>query len=129
LVHYLKGEALEKVPVWCMVSMPLDEVERRARLWAQVIGGMATVVKGETMLGGGSLPGSTLPTRLVSIEGKGTKKAANLAQLLSQKLRQYDPPVIGRINGNVLFLDPRSVLPEEDGIVLKTLKDVALSLK
>lgn len=129
LIHYLKGEALEKVPVWRMVSMPLDEVERRAGLWAQALKGMATVVEGEAMLGGGSLPGSTLHTRLVSIEGKTTKKGANLAQLLSLKLRQYDPPVIGRISGDVLFLDPRSVLPEEDGIVLKALKAVAVVLK
>ena len=31
LIHYLKGEALAKIPVWRMISMPLDEVERRAR--------------------------------------------------------------------------------------------------
>jgi L-seryl-tRNA(Ser) seleniumtransferase len=67
LIHYLKDEALEKIPLWRMVSMPLNEVEQRARLWAQTLGDIATVVEGDTMLGGGSLPGSTLPTKLVSI--------------------------------------------------------------
>jgi L-seryl-tRNA(Ser) seleniumtransferase len=125
LIHYLKGEALEKIPVWRMVSMPLNEVEQRARLWAQVLGDIATVIDGETMLGGGSLPGSTLPTKLVSIGGGGAKKSANPAQLLGQKLRQSNPPVIGRISGDVLFLDPRSVLPEEDSTMLQVLKAVA----
>ena len=129
LIHYLKGEALEKIPVWRMVSMSLDEVEQRARLWAQTLGNIATVVEGETMLGGGSLPGSTLPTKLVSIGGRESEKNAKLAQLLSQKLRQSNPPVIGRISGDVLFLDPRSVLSEEDGTMLQALKAVVKNLK
>lgn len=129
LLHYLKGEALQKVPIWRMVSMSLDDVEKRAKWWAQALDSVATVVKGESMLGGGSLPGSTLPTMLVSLEGKGTKKGASLAHLLGQKLRQNAPPIIGYISGDILFLDPRSVLPEEDDIMFKALKDVAASLK
>jgi L-seryl-tRNA(Ser) seleniumtransferase len=125
LVHYLKGEALAKVPVWRMVSMPLDEVEKRALRWARELPGVATVVKGESMLGGGSLPGSTLPTWLVAITAANSRKDKNIAQLLSQKLRQYSPPIVGRISADVLFLDPRSVLPEDDDIVLQALRDAA----
>ena len=126
LVHYLKGEALEKVPVWRMISMPLDEVERRARLWAQALKGLAEVVEGETMVGGGSLPGSTLPTRLVAVDGRG--KGKSKAHSLAQRLRHQEPPVIGRISGDVLFLDPRSVLPEEDDVLLRALGDAVASL-
>jgi len=126
LVHYLKGEAVEKVPVWRMISMPLDEIERRARLWAQALSGLAQVIKGETMVGGGSLPGSTLSTKLVAVGKSGQR---NVIQTLARGLRRYDPPVIGRISEDVLLLDPRTVLPEQDEIVLQALNQAVASLK
>jgi L-seryl-tRNA(Ser) seleniumtransferase len=120
LLHYFKEEATTRVPVWRMISVPLDEIERRAGLWARALGG-AQVVPGETMVGGGSLPGGSLPTRLVAIGGGGR----NSAQVISQRLRLQEVPVIGHISEDMLLLDPRSVLPEEDEIVIKTLRDIA----
>ena len=129
LIHYLKGEAVTKVPIWRMISAPLEEIDRRARLWAQALGGLAQVIEGETMIGGGSLPGGTLPTRLVAISGEGKRKGQNMAQTLSRRLRCQEVPVIGRISGNVLLLDPRSVLPEEDKAVLHALRNLAAGWK
>jgi L-seryl-tRNA(Ser) seleniumtransferase len=126
LVHYLKGEAATEIPVWRMISAPLAEIDRRAKQWAQALGDLAQVVEGETMIGGGSLPGGTLPTRLVAI---GDKKDRNVAQMLSRKLRSQELPVIGRISEDVLLLDPRSVLPEEDDMVLKVLRDLVSGSK
>ena len=117
------------MPIWRMVSMPLDEVGRRGNRWAKVMNDLAVVVEGESMLGGGSLPGSALPTMLVAVGTKGSRKDGSIAQLLSEKLRQHEPPIIGRIGGDMFFLDPRSVLPEEDDIVFKALKEAAISLK
>jgi len=125
LIHYLKGEAVQKIPSWQMLAMPLDEIERRARIWAEVLDGLAQVIEGESTIGGGSLPGSTLPTKLVAIGGEDKKKGQSTAQTLARRLRSRDLPVIGRISGDALILDPRTVLPEEDSIVLKALKDLA----
>jgi L-seryl-tRNA(Ser) seleniumtransferase len=72
------------------------------------------------MVGGGSLPGGTLQTRLVAIGG-GSKKI----QAMSKNLRLREVPVVGRIDKDVFLLDPRSVLPEEDEIVIKALQDIA----
>ena len=127
LIHYLKGEALTKIPVWRMISTPIAEIDRRAHLWAQVLGSRAKVIDGETMIGGGSLPGGTLPTKLVAIGGQ--RKSPGRAQSLAQKLRFQKVPVIGRINEDILLLDPRTVLPEEDKIVLGALRDLAAGLK
>ncbi len=129
LVHYLKGEAVKKIPVWQMLSMPLEEIERRARRWAQALGDLAQVTDGESMVGGGSLPGSTLPTRLVAIGGGGKRKSLIKAQTLARRLRSQEVPIIGRISGDVLLLDPRSVLPEEDEIVFQSLRNLAATLK
>jgi len=126
LVHYLKGEAVKKIPVWSMLSAPLEEIDRRARMWAEALGGLAQVIEGESMIGGGSLPGSTLPTRLVAIGGGGKRKSQSTAQTLARKLRRNEKcPIIGRISDDVLLLDPRSVLPEEDRIVLPVLRNLA----
>jgi len=119
LIHYLKGEAISKIPVWRMISAPLAEIDQRARRWAQPLQDLAHVVEGETMIGGGSLPGGTLPTRLVAIGGE----VKGMAQALSERLRCQEMPVVGRISGNVLLLDPRSVLPEEDEEMLQVLQD------
>jgi len=126
LVHYLKDEATTKIPVWRMISAPVAEIDQRARKWARALSDLAQVIEGETMIGGGSLPGGTLPTRLVAI---GDKKDRSLVQILSRKLRSQEIPIVGRISENILLLDPRSTLPEEDKIVLKALRDLASGVK
>jgi L-seryl-tRNA(Ser) seleniumtransferase len=120
LIHYLKGEALSKIPVWRMISAPPEEIERRAKLWAEPFPNMAKVIDGETMIGGGSLPGGTLPTKLVAIHAENGRKV----QEIGRRLRSQEIPVVGRINEDVLLLDPRSVLPEEDETVLRALKSL-----
>ncbi len=125
LIHYLKGEAVKKIPVWYMLSAPLEEIDRRARTWAQALNDLAQVIEGESMIGGGSLPGSTLPTRLVAIGKESKRKGQNIAQTLARRLRSQEFPIIGRISGDVLLLDPRSVLPEKDQIVLSVLRNLA----
>jgi L-seryl-tRNA(Ser) seleniumtransferase len=82
---------------------------------------MAEVVPEESMVGGGSLPGGTLPTRAVAIGG-GSKSSA---QRISRRLRLMEVPVIGRISEDVVLLDPRSVLPEEDEYVMRALRNLA----
>ena len=122
LIHYLKGEAEAKIPVWRMISAPPDDIAARAARWAEALGKIARVIPGETMVGGGSLPGGTLPTKLVSVGEEGKRKDASLAQDLSRHLRNREIPVVGRLSGRVLLLDPRSVLPEEDGVIIEALK-------
>ena len=70
LVHYLKGEATQKIPVWRMISMRLAEIEQQANTFAQQLcaaGFDAVVIDGQSTVGGGSLPGETLPTKLVAL--------------------------------------------------------------
>lgn len=124
LIHYLKGEAVEKIPVWMMIATPLTAIEKRAKAWTAAIGNMGRIIDGESMVGGGSLPGSTLPTKLVAIGEDGKRKGSNLAQALAQRLRQSNPPVIGRISEDILLLDPRTVLPEEDKVVIRVLHEI-----
>ena len=112
LLHYVKGEARLKLPVWQMISMPLEHIEQRACKWADALGDCASIIDGQSMVGGGSIPGGTLPTRLVCISiGDGVND-------LAEKLRKGDPAVVGRIENDKLLLDPRTVLLEEGDLLV-----------
>jgi len=119
LIHYVKGEAEEKVPVWRMISMPVAEVDKRARAWSKALGKAASVIDGLSMVGGGSIPGGTLPTRLVRIDCGGK------TQRISGELRKGNPSIIARIEENNLILDPRTVLPEEDESLVRCLSSLS----
>lgn len=122
LLHYLKDEAEAKIPIWQMISLSLIEVERRARAWSSQLDGMATVVQGESVVGGGSLPGSTLPTRLLAIKAPEKGRDRGAVQRMARELRLHRPAVIGRIEGHALLLDPRTVPCEDDLVVIAALR-------
>ena len=90
------------------------------------LGNVSDVVDGETMVGGGSLPGNVLPTRILSIQAK--NRTGFIGHKIAQRLRQCNPPVIGRVSDDVLFLDPRSVLPEDDSTMLSALTEAIAAI-
>ena len=119
LFHYLRGDAIGKIPVLRLIATPLSELEKRAERWVQMLGNSATVVTGESTVGGGSLPGSVLPTRLVAIRlGSETKVKA-----MARRLRQHQPPIISRVTRNTLLLDLHCVFPEEDKVVIEAVRE------
>ena len=128
LIHYLRGEATSTIPIWRMISANLNEIDARAQKLAAATNGLGRVIDGESMVGGGSLPGGTLPTKLVAIRIEG-KKNAGFVLKFSQELRNYSTPIIGRISDNILLLDPRSVLPEEDATVIQALQQITNRVK
>jgi len=117
LLHYPRGEALAKVPVWRMISAPLPAIERRAQRWAKAIGAPAKIINGRSMIGGGSLPEESLPTKLISMAGDGAWVSE-----LARRLRCGEPAVVGRIDHDMLLFDPRTVRPGEDGALVACIK-------
>ncbi len=109
LDHYARGEARAEIPVWRMIGAPSEAVAARARTLVEAVaapGGLMAVEAAESAVGGGSLPGETLPTLVVAIDAD--------AETLARQLRSGRPPVVGRIEAGRLLLDLRTVLPEED---------------
>jgi L-seryl-tRNA(Ser) seleniumtransferase len=118
LLHYARGQALEKIPVWRMISAPVSELEAHAVKWSKAVGNGASIVESRSMIGGGTLPEESLPSRVLAIEGTPERPVQELARLL----RQSDPPVVGRIEHARLLLDPRTVQPGEDEAVILALR-------
>jgi L-seryl-tRNA(Ser) seleniumtransferase len=110
LTHYLKGEALEKIPVWRMISMSTERIKTRAESWKSSIGS-GEIIPGFSMVGGGSLPEESLPTVLLSLVVKNPEQFV-------KKLRNLDVPIIARIENDRVLFDPRTVLPELDEIFI-----------
>lgn len=116
LSHYLRGDATESIPVWWSISRSIDWLEGRAHSWARELGGRASVVKTEAVVGGGSLPGSTLPSRGVTLH-------TDLdASSLAARLRTGPIPVVPRIVDDRVIVDARTVLSDEDESLLDALQ-------
>ncbi len=116
LSHYIRGEALQKIPVWRVLSMPSARVKAVASEWASALGETASVVESQSTIGGGSLPGETLPSWAVALDCD----SIGGANAVSRRMRQARKPVLGRIEAGRLLLDPRTVLPDEHDALLKT---------
>jgi len=115
LLHYVKSEATREVPVWRMIAIPLEALAIRAEAWARRLAaaGLRSKVRdGRSAVGGGSLPGETLPTRLLALLEPSPER-------LASSLRHADPPVIARVEDEQLVLDPRTVQPEEENELLE----------
>jgi len=126
LTAYEGGVARDTVPTLKMLTEPLVGVVARARRVLRGLGAetaqrlSAQVIEGRAQVGGGALPTVELPTAGVAV---GATDAA--ARALDARLRAGDPPVIGRLVDDRLFLDCRTVLPGQAPTLVKALLAVA----
>mgnify|MGYP001199994226 CR=1 FL=1 len=111
LLHYQKDEVVEQIPIYQMLSRSLDSLERQAAYLQSALG-CGELVSGESTVGGGSLPGETLPTCLLRLDSEQPQ------QLLS-RLRQQTPPIIARITDDRVVIDPRTILPDEEMFLIR----------
>ena len=112
LAEYAAGRAAMTVPVARMIAASPSALEARATSIAAALrtaGYSAKVIDGASTIGGGSAPGSMLPTTIIALS-----HSAFGATDLEAALRAQDPPVIARIDNNRVLLDLRTVLPEQD---------------
>ncbi len=121
LRHYQREEAETHIPIWRMISVRPEKLAKRAAAWTaklQAQGIRAHTQRGESTIGGGSLPGETLPTTLLALDA--TSVPIPLDEL-AKRLRLRRTPIITRILRDTLLLDPRTVLQEQDKEVVQGL--------
>jgi len=109
-------QSVAQLPIWTMLGAPPEAMAARATSWQRALmerGITADVVAAESTVGGGSLPGERLPTTALVI----TSRFGHAADLL-RRLREHEPPVVGRIEQERVLLDPRTVLPGEDDALI-----------
>jgi L-seryl-tRNA(Ser) seleniumtransferase len=119
LLHYLKDEAEREIPIWKMISLTLKQIEGRAEAWRAELG-QGYIVKGESTVGGGSLPTESIPTFLLALSVKSPDK-------FLKRLRELHPPIIARTENDKILIDPRTVLPDQEGALLVGLENTLKS--
>ena len=119
LLHYLRGDAAERVPVWKMISASPEAIKARAERWGKAAPDSLRwdVAAVDSTVGGGSLPGQTLPSFALRIDAGSRSPDA-----LASALRQADPPVIARVEADRVLLDPRTVMERHEPAVIAALE-------
>jgi L-seryl-tRNA(Ser) seleniumtransferase len=111
LALYRAGRATTEIPVWRMLATPIDALRGRTRALARALpDGAAETVELESTVGGGSVPGETVPSVGLAFGAASGRAATNLLA----RLRIGDPCVIGRIERDRVVLDLRTVAPDDD---------------
>lgn len=121
---YLRG-AKDEIPALRMIRMGIQEINRRAENFLRELTPQVPleeveleITDGNSLAGGGSTPTQTLPTKLIRIAS-----ARYSASQLEQRLRRAPAgiSVIARVEDDRLVLDLRTVFPEQESTLLKTL--------
>jgi len=118
LEDHAMGRA-DDVPVLHMLKLTRERIDERARAVASALHGAGwttTIVDGTSTVGGGSAPGSEIPTRLLQLGRDGIA-----AEEIELQLRALEPPIIARIQDDHVVLDLRTVRPDEDKTIVQLL--------
>jgi L-seryl-tRNA(Ser) seleniumtransferase len=111
LLHFLNGTYERSLPLYRMLALGVDELDRRARTLIAALGpvdGVSFAVEDDTAyVGSGSAPDQGIPTKVVRIAGR--MPAAELAR----RLRRAVPSVFGRVRDDAVVLDMRTVGSDE----------------
>jgi L-seryl-tRNA(Ser) seleniumtransferase len=78
------------------------------------------VVKTQSVIGGGSAPGATLPSQALAISSSDLS-----ADEIARRLRSSETPVIARVEEGRVLLDLRTVKPEQDEAVLRVVESLS----
>jgi L-seryl-tRNA(Ser) seleniumtransferase len=128
LLEYVAGRAAQSVPVQAMIHTTVESLQQRALLiidaLADTPGLSLTSSSGNSTIGGGTAPGATIPTCLLQIRLSGCS-----ARAVETRLRQAEPPIIGRIQDDLILLDLRTVQPHEDTTLTAVLAKLQTSPK
>lgn len=128
LLEYVAGRSAQSVPVQAMIHTTVESLQQRALLiidaLADTPGLSLTSSSGNSTIGGGTTPGGTIPTCLLQIRLSGCS-----ARAVETRLRQAEPPIIGRIQDDLILLDLRTVQPHEDTTLTAVLAKLQTSPK
>ncbi|NUO10292.1 MAG: L-seryl-tRNA(Sec) selenium transferase [Candidatus Brocadia sp.] len=123
-----EGLAEKKIPVLAMMFASVETIEERCKKLISKITPEAktfmdiSTVEGISEMGGGSLPGEGIPTKLISLHSE----KINAGELAAQ-LRGNTPPIFARIEQDRVLLDMRTVYDNEVDMIAAALENIGSS--
>lgn len=125
LLAYLR-EDYDSIPILRMMRSSEDELQQRAdhivrqlRISSPEL--EVEVVESRSVLGGGSAPGATLPSRAIAVRCSTLSPDGIL-----ERLRKWETPIIARVENDRVLLDLRTVEAKQDQTILAALQRVAM---
>jgi L-seryl-tRNA(Ser) seleniumtransferase len=122
LMEYVRQNH-DAIPFVRMLRVPADEIRHRAEALLGKISGAphlkAEIIPGESLVGGGSAPTSTLPTFLVAVTVHSLS-----ADELAERLRLSTPAIVARVEEGRVLLDLRTVFEDEEQMVVDALEAI-----
>jgi L-seryl-tRNA(Ser) seleniumtransferase len=116
-------QAHDEIPFVRMMRVPAGEIRERAAALLEKIKPAAKlraeIIAGESLVGGGSAPTSTLPTFLLAVTAQSLS-----ADELSARLRMSNPPIAARVEEGRVLLDLRTVFDAEDHELARALMEI-----
>jgi len=124
LLAYL-GEDYDSIPALRMIRVKEEELQHRAERISRHVRTSSPqldveIVESRSVLGGGSAPGSALPSRALAVQW-----AEFSADEILLRLRQCGTPIIARVEDDRVLLDLRTVEPEHDATIIAALEGIS----
>jgi len=115
VLKYINKQEKE-IPFWNLITQPYSSLEDRCKNIAKSISFSTSIEKGESVIGGGTLPDVTLESPILLINNEKTLDTIN-------QLIKNDIPIIPRIIKDQVCLDLRSVFHNQDDIIVQALNN------
>lgn len=115
--------AVRRIPTLRMLTMPFEDIENKAEKLCELLNSLnenklsISLLTLSSRVGGGALPIQELPSRCVGISI--SRMSANS---IERYMRNYNPPIIGRIEDDLFITDCRTVRDEEFAIIANAVK-------
>jgi len=123
-----ESTAVKEVPTLRMIVQTYDELRAKARRFMRMAGRLDTkrfhleLTDGNSKVGGGAMPLFAMPTRLLCIRPDEVS-----ANRIEEALREYDPPIIARVEKDQVLLDFRTIQESELKVVAAAIRSIAES--
>jgi L-seryl-tRNA(Ser) seleniumtransferase len=119
--------AASRIPLWSMITTPLDVLRERATKLAAIfcseLGLNAAAVPADSFLGGGTAPLQPIPTVAVAVSPPFPSGRDSESEM-ARALRQGNPPVVTRVQKGIVLFDLRTVTEERDAVLLDAVRKV-----
>ncbi len=123
MIEYEKGTYIETLPIYRMLLANVEQIEERSeKLKSELDPRLfeAELANGHSVIGGGSAPEEPVPTCLLRVRSRSFSVNA-----LEKLLREYQTPILARIEEDWLVLDLRTVFPEQEPVILSAFASIA----
>ena len=122
-------DVVSKIPTLRMITESTKSITRRSEVLfgkiKQISGGLTINITDDfSQVGGGSLPLEKLTTKVITISSSNISTTK-----LEEGLRNYETPIITRIQGNKIIMDVRTIDEKEYEVICEALDSVAYNIR